>query len=997
MKKLFLLFLSTCCALPLLAQQSSSDAINQFTLSAELDKLAQEDIADIIISSEHVSSVSGIHHYYFNQAFNGIPIKMAVGDAHFVDNRLISTHATFEENIVNRINTTEESIDALDAIQIVASSWGFSSEELQHQKSFDNSNKKEFYKLPQLSSDEISVQLQLLPMAESKEIRLAWQVNTYRAPEDYYFEVMVDATTGAILSEVNQTVFCHFGNAKGHVHGAQCAHQSNNHEVSNVSSNNQSLVGGYNVYPDPLISPADGNRILVSDPDDAVASPFGWHDTNQVAGPEFTITRGNNTHAYEDGNNAGFSPNGGNSLTFNFSIDTTYSSGMESESAVITNLFYWTNRIHDIIYHYGLDEAAGNFQANNYGNGGIGGDYVFAEAQDGSGTCNANFATPSDGGNGRMQMYVCNSRDGDLDNPVIVHEYAHGISNRLTGGGGNTGCLSNGEQMGEGWSDYYGLMFTMKDGDAGTDARGIGQWLTGEPLSGDGIRTYPYSTDMNINSHTYADISSESFPHGLGSVWCAMLWEMTWGLIDQYGFDPDLINGTGGNNIALALVTEGMKLQPCSPGFVDGRDAILLADQNLYGGANQCIIWEAFAKRGLGANADQGSNTSRSDGTEDFTIPFATLFTKTADVSSASIGDTLTFTLKIKNPTLCNTPVSNIVLSDTLQTPLLFVPGSASNGGSFANNVVSYPTITSLGVGDSLTRTFKAIIDPAYQFGIDFFDNIESGGGNWLTSSTSSNQWAIQSNTTYSGSASWFAQDYNTTQDQFLDLDMDIMPTATSTLSFWHSYNTESNWDGGVVQYSTDNGSNWNDLGDYFIQNGYNGRIDNNSNTPAFSGNSSGFIESIIDLGALQGSTIRIRFWMSCDVTIGGEGWYIDDVRIQSNFARNEARYTADGNTTGSASITPVIITMPTVCDSLFEINGIIPTDVYRAAHILRSAGTIQSPSNVEFKSAGYIDLLPNFEVELGAEFLATFESCQQAMQAILEQKAIYNTRLKRE
>ncbi|HBY67369.1 MAG TPA: peptidase, partial [Flavobacteriaceae bacterium] len=116
-------------------------------------------------------------------------------------------------------------------------------------------------------------------------------------------------------------------------------------------------------------------------------------------------------------------------------------------------------------------------------------------------------------------------------------------------------------------------------------------------------------------------IKTAAVPHGVGSVWAEMLWEMTWTLIDEHGFDPDYYNFTGdvtqdaGNIMALALVTEGMKLQPCSPGFVDGRDAIIAADQAIYGGANECLIWEAFAKRGLGFSASQGSSGSRGDGT----------------------------------------------------------------------------------------------------------------------------------------------------------------------------------------------------------------------------------------------------------------------------------------------------------------------------------------------------------------------------------------------
>jgi len=83
----------------------------------------------------------------------------------------------------------------------------------------------------------------------------------------------------------------------------------------------------------------------------------------------------------------------------------------------------------------------------------------------------------------------------------------------------------------------------------------------------------------------------------------------------------DLYNGSGGNNIALELILLGMKLTPVNPGFVDARDAILRADEAIYGGANACIIWEAFAKRGLGYGADQGSSENIFDGTESDNVP----------------------------------------------------------------------------------------------------------------------------------------------------------------------------------------------------------------------------------------------------------------------------------------------------------------------------------------------------------------------------------------
>ena len=212
--------------------------------------------------------------------------------------------------------------------------------------------------------------------------------------------------------------------------------------------------------------------------------------------------------------------------------------------------------------------------------------------------------------------------DGDLDNAIIAHEYGHGISNRLTGGANNTSCLNNAEQMGEGWSDYVGLMLTMEPGDQGSDIRGIGTYATGQPVDAQGIREAPYSTDFAVNNYTYADSNNNvSQPHGIGFVWATMLWDMTWLLIDEYGYDPDLYNGTGGNNIAIQLVMDGMKLQNCSPGFVDGRDAILEADELANDGVNRCLIWEAFANRGCGFSADQGNSFSRVDQVEAFDLP----------------------------------------------------------------------------------------------------------------------------------------------------------------------------------------------------------------------------------------------------------------------------------------------------------------------------------------------------------------------------------------
>src|SRR5262249_19055251 len=109
------------------------------------------------------------------------------------------------------------------------------------------------------------------------------------------------------------------------------------------------------------------------------------------------------------------------------------------------------NWYHDRLYQLGFTEAAGNFQSNNFGRGGLGNDAVQADAQDGSGTDNANFSTPPDGAPGRMQMYLFTGPsprgDGEFDAEVVFHEHSHGLSWRLVGGG---------QQLGDNQSDGMG-------------------------------------------------------------------------------------------------------------------------------------------------------------------------------------------------------------------------------------------------------------------------------------------------------------------------------------------------------------------------------------------------------------------------------------------------------------------------------------------------------------------------------------------------------------
>ena len=266
---------------------------------------------------------------------------------------------------------------------------------------------------------------------------------------------------------------------------------------------------------------------------------------------------------------------------------------------------------------------------------------VQADAQDGGDILdvnhidNANFGTPPDGQTPRMQMYLFDltnpMRDGDFDNSVIIHEYGHGVSNRLTGGPANASALDALQSggMGEGWSDFYALMFLQRPTDTPNSAIPVGTYVLGEPPNGAGIRQFPYSFNMAIDPHNYANFNGgNNEVHDTGEIWASTLWDMNWLLINKYGYDSNLYTGWSaspgpahaGNKLALRLVMDAMKLQPANPSFTQARDAILAADVALNGGADLLQIWTAFARRGLGANAFTASSASTSV-TTDSTIP----------------------------------------------------------------------------------------------------------------------------------------------------------------------------------------------------------------------------------------------------------------------------------------------------------------------------------------------------------------------------------------
>lgn len=735
--------------------------------------ILKQDLRDFEIINEDFSRSMSSDVVKVQQSYKGIPIYNSVATALIKDAEVNYFTDNFTKNYTKATDPAAAS-----------SKQSIFSTTLQNMGLQDNAYKLVGMK-EEIGENENGVRSRLIYYAtDSHDLRLCYEYIFEEKGSSNYWDVLADAQTGEILVKENLTLSCSFNHdAYSHDYSEHIPDGFDKFEDKTTFADAPAAAlapdnASYRVFALPIESPIHGSRTMETNPWVTDASPDGWHRVASNSPQVYTTTRGNNVHAYEDiqdNNTPGDSPDGGSSRVFDYSFVPNQTTA--NLNAATTNLFYVNNKIHDIFYRLGFTETARNFQAWNYGKGGVQGDYVMAESQDGGGTNNANFATPSDGSRPRMQMYLwtpdiiervyynspaeavgrkvrnyisttfgpeltptgvtadvmlspvldaCTAlpenslagkigliargdcefqlkvhnaqiagavgaiiynlpnssatsgmagtnpaitipsvliessegiymtnllqqgnvnitlkydpdlqpiKDGSFDNGIIVHEYGHGISNRNTGNG--YGCLSSSqskEQMGEGWSDFFALLLTNRPGDNASVPRGIGTFAVSQEITGGGIRPARYSPDFSVNPYTYGETNGMEYTntlgqvvphvHSIGFVWATMLWDLHWKYVEKYGYSADVMaNSTNGSTRVLQLVTDGLKLQPCSPTFIDGRDAILAADQNTTGGADKCMIWETFAKRGLGVNASAGSKTNINDQVEDFSVP----------------------------------------------------------------------------------------------------------------------------------------------------------------------------------------------------------------------------------------------------------------------------------------------------------------------------------------------------------------------------------------
>lgn len=582
-------------------------------------KLDEDDLAGLRLVRDY-TDVAGIRHLHWAQTSRGIPAF----DNHLrasvkADGRLINVLGSPLPDLAERAAGLAPELDATGGVSAALRSVG---RDLRSPRVVARGRGPE--RVTRFAGGH---RAGLVFFHRAGELALGWDVTAY-ADADEVYSTIVDAVSGEVLRRANKV-----------------------EEASGLA---------WDYFPSTGVGGGATSRNLdawLDDPTDA-SRLFGpnahvfsdLNDNNQVDGAseQITATSGSWDHVFTKINPVADAKarcdTEGPPFTSACSWDSAIASSWQTNRRQNgTQVFYFVNNFHDHLENdpdIGFDDASDNFEGDDRviahlsDGANLGGGLLGANLPDDAHLNNANMLTLPEGQSPRMQMYLftwladedpsvdptADANGGD-DASIVYHEYAHGLSNRLITYSNGWGALDAHQSgsMGEAWSDWYAMDYLVAQGFETDDAAAgdvvLGAYLgNGQSTSREqaiDCATMASGGNCGDGGFTYGDVGEiVDVPevHADGEIWAQTLWDLRQ--------DPDL----GGVGVVRGLVTEGMRLSPPNPSFLDMRNAILQADMALSGGAHQDHIWEVFANRGMGYFAAT-ANANDTEPVEDFQVP----------------------------------------------------------------------------------------------------------------------------------------------------------------------------------------------------------------------------------------------------------------------------------------------------------------------------------------------------------------------------------------
>lgn len=564
--------------------------------------LDAEDVDRLSLDYRYVS-FEGVTHLYFVQASRGVPAYDTGVDAHVTqDGRIVSISARAVPGFA--VASGSAAISAGEALAEAKRNVRGDTR-APSARTRQNAERETFFS----NGDRASLVVLADPNGEDD---LGWKVIAGGA-DGILYEVVVNARSGSVVARRSLTDFMANASVYDNYPGAPGGGSAVTFDLEAPES------GAWTAFAGTPRTKLDGNNVHA----------YADVNDNDIAGPTEEVPANDGVnwiYARAPFTQAGCPPVGCSWNSTNTATRAT------NKNQVTTEVFYLINRFHDWLLAppVGFDEASRNFEQVNSSAQGLGNDRVRAEVNDGADLNdpnhenNANFATPPDGFAPRMQMYFTSvggqSMNTGDDASVVLHEYTHGLTNRLVGNGFGLTALQS-RAMGEGWSDWYALDYLVaNDFEADTSApaelktarhsfppNGVRTEGTDCPI-GASAASCPGTAAAGAGGYTFGDLGKIGPPgkvHGNGEIWAQTLWDLRSRL---------------GSSVARGLVTGGLRLSPNAPSYLTMRDSILQADQTIYAGAHYDTVWQVFAARGMGFYASTpGAGTEI--GNEDFSLP----------------------------------------------------------------------------------------------------------------------------------------------------------------------------------------------------------------------------------------------------------------------------------------------------------------------------------------------------------------------------------------